>query len=86
MGTLPVGKADEPEIPVRALATLLSVIGYVWCAMVGIYVGYTAAMTVAPRNLFATFSLLALLMGPGLAAITVSWYLKSKSKRKTEAP
>ena len=64
------------------MANLLSVVGYVWCAMAGIYVGYTAAVKVAPVKILPTFSFLLLLMVPGLVAITVSFYLKFKSKRK----
>ena len=67
----------------RAIATLLSVVGYLWCAMAGIYVGYTAAVQVAPLRLLPTLGFLILLMVPGLVAVTVSFYLQIKSKRKT---
>jgi len=49
----------------RGLATLLSVVGYVWCAMVGVYVGYTAAVSVAPPCPYVRFS--GSLDGAGLA-------------------
>ena len=64
----------------RAITTLLNVVGYLWCAMIGIYVGYTAAMTATPINL-RYFSVLVLMMAPGLAAITVSYCLRSKSSK-----
>ena len=34
----------------RGIATLLSVVGYMWCAVAGIYAGYTAAVTMAALN------------------------------------
>ena len=60
------------------VATLLSAVGYAWCAMAGIFVGYTAAVSLTPLNPWASFGFLCLLMIPGLTAITVG-YLKSRS-------
>ncbi len=66
----------------RAITILLNVVGYLWCVIVGISVGYSAAVTATPINL-RYFGVLVLIMVPGLAAITVSYCLSAKSKRKT---